>query len=320
MKTRRSKHNLAGYQATFEEYVQSVNNDNPNDKQCHGKVHVSLDKSAVSSLWDEVRGVIEYSNDIATSFLSLFGIEDGNGLSTCASSIDEPSDLSGLISKFFMTPTQDNRGRGAVTTGSTANINVNNETPDEVDDNNDDNGVNNYGEDRDNNAAMDTGTAGLSPEMIATHVSFINECTSESVTDHVTNNVNDSIRDEDRDGSAVSPDANDGPIQGMTSSNCIEKFMELMNCNKLDAVSSLALNLIQLLELGKMSSGSIDSQSKYMSRNQRWFKAKEGGGGKVVQQWRGKMEMQFLMSLNKNLLLGTASLSYGVYVGRRITP
>ncbi len=73
-------------------------------------------------------------------------------------------------------------------------------------------------------------------------------------------------------------------------------------------------NLIQLLELGKMSSGFIDSQSKYMSRNQRWFKAKEGGG-KVVQQCRGKMEMQFLMSLNKNLLLGTASLSHGVYVG-----
>ncbi len=54
--------------------------------------------------------------------------------------------------------------------------------------------------------------------------------------------------------------------------------MELMNCNKLDAVSSLALNLIQLLELGTLSSGSIDSQSKYMSRNQRWFKAKDGGG------------------------------------------
>jgi hypothetical protein len=51
-----------------------------------------------------------------------------------------------------------------------------------------------------------------------------------------------------------------------------------MNCNKFDAVNSLALNLIQLLELGKMSSGSIDSQSKYMSRNQWWFKAKEGGG------------------------------------------
>ncbi len=78
LKTRRSKHNLAGYQATFEEYVESLRKDNPNDKQCHGRVHVSLDKSVVSSLWDEVKGVIEYSNDIATSFLSLFGIEDGN--------------------------------------------------------------------------------------------------------------------------------------------------------------------------------------------------------------------------------------------------
>jgi hypothetical protein len=52
-----------------------------------------------------------------------------------------------------------------------------------------------------------------------------------------------------------------------------------MNSNKLDADSSLALNLNQLLELGKMSSGCIDSQSKYMSPNQRWLKAKEGGGG-----------------------------------------
>ncbi len=56
--------------------------------------------------------------------------------------------------------------------------------------------------------------------------------------------------------------------------------MELMNCNKFNTVSSLALNsLIQLLGLGKMSSGFSDSQSKYMSRNQGWFKAEEGRGG-----------------------------------------
>ena len=76
----------------------------------------------------------------------------------------------------------------------------------------------------------------------------------------------------------------------MISSNCIEEFMELMNCKNLDAVSGLALNFMQLLELGKLSSGSIHSQSKYMSRNQRWFKAKEWGG-EVVQQVRGKREM-----------------------------
>jgi hypothetical protein len=91
-----------------------LRNDNQDDKQCDGKVHVSLDKSAVSSLWDKFQGVIEYSNAIATSFLSLFGIEDGNGLSTCVTSIDEPSDLRGLISQFFKPPKQDNRGRGAV--------------------------------------------------------------------------------------------------------------------------------------------------------------------------------------------------------------
>jgi hypothetical protein len=255
--------------------------------------------------------VIEYSNAIATSFLSLFGIEDGNGLSTCVTSIDEPSDLRGLISQFFKPPKQDNQGHRAVMTGSSANINANNNTPDQVDDNNDE--VNNNGKDEDNNSAMDTATA-LSPEMIASHVSFINEFKSESVADHVSNNVNESIWDEDKDECEVSPDTNDGENHGINLSKCFEQFMELMNCNKLDAVSRLALNLIQMLKLGKMSSGSIDSQSEYMSRNQRWFKAKEG------QQWRGKMEMQFLMSLNKNLLLGTASLSYGVYAGQRITP
>jgi hypothetical protein len=230
--------------------------------------------------------VIEYSNAIATSFLSLFGIEEGNGLSTFVTSIAKPLDLKGLIPQFFKPPKQDNRGRGAVMTGNTANIDANNNTPDELDDNNDE--VNNNSKDKDINA-MDTATA-LLPELIALHVSFINECTSESVADHVSNNDNDSIRDEDKHECAVSPDTNDGANHRNDSSNGLEQCMELMNCNKLDAVSSLALNLIQLLEFGKMSSRSINSQSKYMSRNQRWFKAKEGGGT-VMQQWRGKMEM-----------------------------
>ncbi len=54
LKMRRSKDGLAGYQSTFEEYVASVRGDTPNDTQSHGGVHVSLEKSAVSSLWDEV--------------------------------------------------------------------------------------------------------------------------------------------------------------------------------------------------------------------------------------------------------------------------
>ncbi len=54
LKTRWSKDGLAGYQSTFQEYVASVRGDSPNDTQSHGGVHVSLDKSAVSSLGDEV--------------------------------------------------------------------------------------------------------------------------------------------------------------------------------------------------------------------------------------------------------------------------
>jgi hypothetical protein len=121
--------------------------------------------------------------------------------------------------------------------------------------------LDNNGKDEDDNV-VDTTTA-LLPEMIASCVSFINECTSESVTD----NINESIRDEEKDECEVSPYMIGGANHGVNSSTCFEQFMELMNCNKLDAVSSLALNLNQLLELGKLSSGSIDSQSKYMSRN-----------------------------------------------------
>ncbi len=48
-KTWQSKNGLAGYQSTFEEYVANVRGDGPNDKQSHGGVHVSLDKTGVSS-------------------------------------------------------------------------------------------------------------------------------------------------------------------------------------------------------------------------------------------------------------------------------
>jgi hypothetical protein len=250
LKMRWSKDGLSGYQSTFEEYVASLRDDCPNDKQCHGGVHASLDKSAVSSLWDEVQGVIEYSNAVAASFLNLLGIEQGNGMSPFLTSTATPSDLKDQILQFFKPPKLDNRGRGAsVMSGSTSNIDDN--LIDEV---------NNNDEDEDNNA-MDTVNA-LSPEMIASHVSFINECSSESASDYVDNNDNDSIQDDDKHECAVSPNKSNGATHGIISSNYIEQFMELMNCKNLDAVSGLALNFMQLLELGKLSSGSIHSQSK----------------------------------------------------------
>ena len=285
LKTYRSKDGVSGYQSTFEEYVASMRDDNsPNDKQCNGRVHASLDKSAVSSLWDEVQGVIEYSNAITTSFLNLFGIEQGNGLSPFVANIATPLDLKDLISEFFKPPKLDKRGRGDESErGSTANNDATNNTLDVLDNNSTDE-VNNDGMDEDNNAMAignDTATA-LSPEMIASHVSFINECNIESVSDVDNKDDYDDIlqdQDGDKHGCAVSPTKSDDGSP--TSSNCIDVFTELINCKNLEAVSGLALNFIQLLELGKLSSGSIHSRSKYMSRNQRWFKAKESGTGGV---------------------------------------
>ncbi len=218
--------------------------------------------------------MIEYSNALATRFLNLFGIEQGNGLSPLfLTSIATPSDLKDQILQFFKPPKLDNRGRGAsVMSGSTTKL----------DDNHIDE-VNNDGEDEDNHPTMDPMNA-LSPEMIASHVSFINDCNSESATDNMDNNENDGIQNDGKHECALRPNESDGgATRGRISSNSFEQFMELMNCNNLDAVGGLALNFIQLLELGKLSSGSIYSQSKYMSRNQRWFKAKEGGG-MVMQQ------------------------------------
>ncbi len=120
------------------------------------------------------------------NILNLFGIEWGNGSSSFVTSIAMPLDLKDRISQEFFKPLkQDNRGCGAsVMIGSTANIDLTNNTHDELDNNNDK--VNSNGEHEDSNNAMDTTTV-LSPKMIASHVSLINECNSEPASDHEDN-------------------------------------------------------------------------------------------------------------------------------------
>ena len=45
-------------------------------------------------------------------------------------------------------------------------------------------------------------------------------------------------------------------------------------CNDINDVSGCALKLVQLLQLGKLESGSITLASKHNSRNGRWFSQK----------------------------------------------
>jgi hypothetical protein len=145
-----------------------VRDDSPNDRVMVGCMFLWTNLQLVSSLWDKVQVVIEYLNAIATCFLNLLGLEQGNELSPFVTSCAMPSDLKDQLSHFFKPPKLVDIGHGAsLMIGSTSTIDGTKNTHDESDNNNDE--VNNNGEDEDTNDAMDTSTA-LSPEMIAMHV------------------------------------------------------------------------------------------------------------------------------------------------------
>ncbi len=90
------------------------------------------------------------------------------------------------------------------------------------------------------------------------------------------NNDNDIIWDDNKHEYAVSPNKSDcGTLgNGINSSNCIEQFMELMNCKNLDAVSGLGLNFIQWKIVIW-----IYSQSKQIHVMQSTVVQGKGGGG-----------------------------------------
>jgi len=162
LRTHRSKDGLSGYQATFADYIESMRNGGSTEAGYHGSVHVDTAKPAIDQLWDEVRGIIEFSNAKMKCFLSLFGIEEGNGLSPFARSVTEPSELKAILIEFFKPPKKDNRGCGPLSTMA---------NDDEDDD--DDEFQSDDSEDGVDIDGDSTGT--LSPEMIAHHMSGINE-------------------------------------------------------------------------------------------------------------------------------------------------
>ena len=77
-------------------------------------IHVNNGKPAVDQLWEEVKGVIEVVTSWMLPFLKVFGVEEGNGLSPFAVTIDKPSDLLALVEQFFKPPKRDNRGNSTL--------------------------------------------------------------------------------------------------------------------------------------------------------------------------------------------------------------
>ena len=75
-----------------------------------GPVHVDGNLPAVDQLWDEVHGVIEFTNSFIQQLLELFGVIEGNGLFPFAGAINSPVELLGLLGSFFKPPKCDKRG------------------------------------------------------------------------------------------------------------------------------------------------------------------------------------------------------------------
>ena len=73
-------------------------------------MHVDLNQPYVVKLWDEISGLLQADMAWMVPLLNLFGVEEGNGLSTFAGNIKTPGDLVRLIEKFFRTPWRYPRG------------------------------------------------------------------------------------------------------------------------------------------------------------------------------------------------------------------
>ena len=67
-------------------------------------------RPVVDQLWDEVKGVLEFTNSFMIPFLKIFRVEEGNGLSPFAVDISSPTNLLLLVETFFKPPKQETRG------------------------------------------------------------------------------------------------------------------------------------------------------------------------------------------------------------------
>ena len=88
--TSRSKSTFKGCQNTFSDFLDSM----IAGSKMGGPIDVDRNEIAVHQLWGEVSGIIVAVNSCMLPFLKLFGIVEGNGLSSFATNFNSPSDLS----------------------------------------------------------------------------------------------------------------------------------------------------------------------------------------------------------------------------------
>ena len=300
LRTHRSKDGLSGYQATFQDYVDSVRKSSMTDIH-HGGMHVNTREPAVNQLWDDVQGIIEFSNAQMQQFLGLFGIEEGNGLSPFCCRMNNPGKLKHLITEFFKRPKKDTRGGGPLTSR--------NDADNDCDDGDDEIDPDDIGDEKDMEQ-YSICTNGPSPELIASHLSSIAAIATTPAAATTTTTTNaaahgvDEVLEEDEvsvdivdssvvigealkttEDSIVEVDTVQGELSHVDSGGSAQSYHQLMtmlDSKALNEIAGAGFELIQLLQLGKMACGSISSDSKFMARDQRWFRAKKRNNANSV--------------------------------------
>ena len=239
----RSNAGLSGYQETLPSFIKSMSA-TLDRKDCCGPVDVDLKEAAVHQLWNDVKGVIDQGISLMAPFLRLFGIVEGNGLSPFMSKIESPSDLQKLVLAYFAS----HHGLSGVT--------------------------------RDNSRGENT-NVDLS-EMLNTHIKDIQSTGELDDADDIF--VDDSISDEsgqensnDKAQESASEDeiSFDPPI--LKGPTAYDFLLHLLSAQQVGEVGGLALNLIEVLQLGRLDKGTMSTSgvAKFNSLNGRWFSTKK---------------------------------------------
>ena len=255
--TARTHTSFKGYQQTFPEFLDTLKKGSVGATT--GPVNVDDDKPAVDQLWDEVKGVIEVVNSWMLPFLKVFGVEKGNGLSPFAVPIETPSDLLTMVEQFFKPPKRDNRGNSTIDDDDA-------EDGDLLDEGDD---VEELSQSRSSNKEKSL------PVSLMEH--FVNEI-SKAGNDESNDDDLISVDCED-DGSTTAEDtSNETFFEAGAQSSTFDHFKRLLRCSDIAIIPDCALDLIKLIDLGKLEKGAVSLAAHFKSRNGRWFSQKKTAG------------------------------------------
>ena len=108
--------------------------------------------------------------------------------------------------------------------------------------------------------------------------------------EHYVNEISQADNDESSDEDLISGDRKDDSLTAVdetsnetfvevgAQSSTFEHFKRLMRCSDIAIIPHCALDLMKLVDLGKIEKGAVSSAAHFKSRNGRWFSQKKSEG------------------------------------------